>query len=700
MLSNVNIRMKLLIGIIITTVILFASASIIYIANNGVKMQAQELENQNLVRIDSASRIKDSVNALTLSLQRFNLTGDSSVSAEVAADLEALQAEIASIKIVVEENPELTTLGSQVKQIEENEVHFEELQAESEFTLNHIIMARSNVREEIMEVETFVNGFLTNKEEEIEVAFNNGNVDSTLIEKLLLELRTMEDINFKLSQILEAYLEAQIDGDYEGLETAVGSFDGLNSSIDQLIEMSDVEETKNSLKAFIDDLGKLKFSLEDLMVAQEHMIMNIVNIQAVADTLVNIATDIETEGLKDGVIGAKNIASEVENVGATLLIGIALAIFISIISNTFIALSITKPLKLIVKANKDLGKLDFSNEYPELEAYSHRADEVGVLAVSTIDVVKNIKILLKDMNSSVGKLSGVAQESMAISQNIDTSASDQSSMMDDVSATVTEVAESINETAKTVLELAELIGNSNDKGQQVLEQSTVAIEMSEEGKVKMEQLTNAMNAIVVSMDSLGDSIGNLGESAEEIRGIVQFINDIADQTNLLALNAAIEAARAGDAGRGFAVVAEEIRTLAEDSTKSTDRINDLVNRMEDVIASTIEISGESKVNVDESSAVIGDTNKAFDEIFNSVKNNSEMVHEIIDMLDIMNDKGQSVAGTSQEQAASAEEIASSVESVTEIAAEVSEGSKTMSSSAGEVTAVSNQINEMVSQFKV
>ncbi len=113
-------------------------------------------------------------------------------------------------------------------------------------------------------------------------------------------------------------------------------------------------------------------------------------------------------------------------------------------------------------------------------------------------------------------------------------------------------------------------------------------DVSEASRGAISSIADNLNHLSARSEAATGSVAVLGERASKIAGIVNLIKEIADQTNLLALNAAIEAARAGEQGRGFAVVADEVRKLAERTTKATAEISTLVSQIETETGSATE----------------------------------------------------------------------------------------------------------------
>jgi methyl-accepting chemotaxis protein len=107
----------------------------------------------------------------------------------------------------------------------------------------------------------------------------------------------------------------------------------------------------------------------------------------------------------------------------------------------------------------------------------------------------------------------------------------------------------------------------------------------------MHQTEYAKSAATEATESANQAdatVAELGQAAEQIRGVLRLIQGIAGQTNLLALNATIEAARAGEAGKGFAVVATEVKSLANQTAAATEEIAGYVEQMQRVAEAAAE----------------------------------------------------------------------------------------------------------------
>jgi methyl-accepting chemotaxis protein len=166
--------------------------------------------------------------------------------------------------------------------------------------------------------------------------------------------------------------------------------------------------------------------------------------------------------------------------------------------------------------------------------------------------------------------------------------------------------------------------------------------------------TTSVENMAHSFKNVSTLVRNLDSEASSINDIVATIAGIADQTNLLALNAAIEAARAGEAGRGFAVVAEEVRKLAEDSSKAANQIGELARSIVSETRSAVESASNGL-------KLAADTE-------NGTRQTQERLSKVIAAVTRIVGQIHNVATTSEKQSASLAEMTASVERVTDSAA--------------------------------
>lgn len=182
------------------------------------------------------------------------------------------------------------------------------------------------------------------------------------------------------------------------------------------------------------------------------------------------------------------------------------------------------------------------------------------------------------------------------------------------------------------------------------------------GEIRM-QVEQANTITTNAMDVAKDAenrVGSLSSASERISEVIHLINDIAEQTNLLALNATIEAARAGEAGKGFAVVASEVKSLANQTGKATQEIEEQVNAMQAATKGTVEavnsihktigqvseISGMIAAAVVEQEASTGEISRSVQNASQSTANLSQNVGRVQEMTHKSSGAAQTVSTSS------------------------------------------------------
>ena len=352
-------------------------------------------------------------------------------------------------------------------------------------------------------------------------------------------------------------------------------------------------------------------------------------------------------------------------------IGVALLgiLALSILLAWLVSRTVTGPIKAVVDTIRDIaqGEGDLTRRLPILGK-----NEIGELS--------------EWFNTFIGKLHGIISQVSGSSLQLASSSLQLQQTTKQMTESIAQLSSQSTSLATAGEEMSATSGDIANNCHHAAGNAGGATQKATQGAAVVGQSIAVMVSIAERVQNAASTVDALGIRSEQIGAIIGTIEDIADQTNLLALNAAIEAARAGEQGRGFAVVADEVRALAERTTRATKEIGEMIKAIQKETKAAVTSMEQSVIQVEQGTS-----------------HASESGHSLQEILDIINDVTEQIsqiATAAEEQTATTREISSNVMNLNDLAQQNDHALRETAVAANDVSRQAEELNQLVGQFRL
>ena len=349
------------------------------------------------------------------------------------------------------------------------------------------------------------------------------------------------------------------------------------------------------------------------------------------------------------------------------LVSTLLVLLFGILAAVIITRQITRPLRETLEVVERIAGGDLSHNLRVT-----RRDDLGVLQQGIARMGTTLRELIGGIRDGVTQIASAAEELSAVTEQTSAGVNSQKIETDQVATAMHEMTATVQEVAR----------NAEDASQA----AAAADAEAREGDQVVNQAIDQIERLAVEVGRSTEAMAVLQQESDKIGSVMDVIKAVAEQTNLLALNAAIEAARAGEAGRGFAVVADEVRGLAQRTQKSTEEIQTLVAALQSGTQHVASVMNSSRSLTDSSVTLTRQAGTSLQGITRTVSNIQSM--------------NQQIAAAAEQQSAVAEEISRSIINVRDVSEQTAAASDETAKSSIELARLGNQLQMMVSHFRI
>ncbi len=358
--------------------------------------------------------------------------------------------------------------------------------------------------------------------------------------------------------------------------------------------------------------------------------------------------------------------------------GRAASTFLAVISTaTIVLLGIFFSSLLCRTLNFDLNRINsylkqMTDGHLNKTFSSYRNTEISIITRSIESLQTTMREIITQISNTSEQVAKTSDHLQANANRIEAGTRNMEAQTNTVAIASEQMSTTSNDIARNCLTAAE---NSN--------RASCA---ARDGVDIVRQTINGMERIANRVKDAATTVEGLGARSEQIGEIIGTIEDIADQTNLLALNAAIEAARAGEQGRGFAVVADEVRALAERTTRATREISEMIKAIQNQTKSAVSAIEEGVSEVEQDTEFSLKSGQALEQILDQINDVTKQVNQI--------------ASAAEEQNATTGRITTNIQQVTDIVQQTSSSASETAGAASQLSIEAKHLQALIGRFKL
>lgn len=479
-----------------------------------------------------------------------------------------------------------------------------------------------------------------------------------------------------LKEAILALISAQTPEEIKGEEQSIAS---ARQSYRAALDLLKQKETSKEGKEMMAQLEQIRSStaeannkvIELALAGKALEAAKLYHCEAMAwnDRLTTAFSDISTHQSKQIKLRYDDAQKSYTSARIMMIVTVVIAVALAIVIAVLITRSITRPINAMTVMLKDIaeGEGDLTKRLPE-----QGNDEITEVSRWFNTFVVKLHRIISNIASTSTQVAAASTQLQETSVRIATGAEEVASQ----AGTVAVASEEMSATSSSI----------SDSCHHAADSSSQASQAAVAGSSVVSSTICGMDQIAARVRSSAATVATLGSRSDQIGAIVATIEDIADQTNLLALNAAIEAARAGEQGRGFAVVADEVRALAERTTRATREIGEMIKA----------IQTETRMAVTEMEAGVQEVQRGSEDAARS----GEALQEILSTINEVAMQINQVATAAEEQTATTNEITSNIHQISAVVQDTASGAQESAAAANQLNGNAQELQALVAQFKL